>query len=1114
MKKGTFKKLLTVLAVLMTHIIYAQTAPVLYYDFDQTNPLAPRVGTGTLNMNGGSYQILPGAVGNSIAQLFQDSLNYTYMTGGTVTPANSETVQMLIKPGYFFLNTRQAYLFQHGNTNATISNISSGSLRFSINFSTRIGTASTTLRYELDGINRKSMQWLLDSAWHHMAFVVNGAAGTMQLYIDGLLTAQQTCPIGNITPASDMRVYINDDFYYDKYFGSYDEIAFYVSALTSQQIYKNYLDFQAGQHYSTAVATSVPSPPVVSGPLDVNDFPIGYTLGSTSSINCTYSALQQLQRFANPRYPFSTTLRRNFLWADPQYYGGYTPYLTNNRQPDITDPQMQSRFLQYELYTKYKYMLIVSNNLSATNTTAYSDTNTYQGKWVRMANQYPTWERSTITFWINTFPVAATAPYQYVLRKITGNPGTDATQYLYRADGTTRIISPNSPTGGLINQSGTLNKTRLTALLAQLVPSRMDFVNENAEVWYLCDSALLAQDPNCVAEKTSLGLSFREYFAYKQRLFSVAYRDTFMQLQPNALYSQYNISGWDGTLGRSYYYPLFSQMKLINRTINGRYYSTMDFYPRYPSNWRTWSGAWHGWASFDEARQVEVAQNCKIFSPFVSAGWNANEEQNQRPGRYLGLLKSLGLYGVDFYYAGFFNEAPPTPHPKGYTHQLTAVSYAQAVLARIDTIVKSGLYIRQVPADYTKPDTGFAVWAGDPRVWCVARRDSLISNHYVITSTIQPSSNMKDQVPDVWAAKAKIAGSYIRFQTRPQGSTYFYVSDSAKFIYLDSWHERIHPDRWTDDVTLQAEVADSSSNGNWKKFYAAKTYTAIANDYTNAYSVLTAADTTERYYYGVYPKANDYYKTYIYARSKSGAGKQFKYVYTDNLGQDSATITLDSDTTFKWYTFNDSSLYSQNGNYRSQLLLLNSGIEIDRVVLTYKDTTLLPAGGSGCTPPFVKVTYTSPFCDSTLATVNASGIVSYQWSTGATTNSIYLTSSQFVTVTITDNLGCQNDTTFRGNKANCDTTCLPPENIQILNIYQYSVRVKFTASTINAYAYQAEIINTSTGATVYEPFNQTNYRIRGLKSNTTYSMRLRTYCLINGVYSYSAWTSPLIFTTL
>lgn len=1108
------KRILTLLMVLIAHLVAAQVSPVLYYDFDQANPLSPRVGTGTLNMNGGAYQIVPGAVGNSIAQLFQDSLNYTFITGGTVSVGNSETVQMLFRPGYFFLNNRQAYLFQHGFTNAFFTNIQGGFLRFGLNFNTRIGSTNATLRYEFDGVNRKSMQWLLDSAWHHLAFVVNGASGTMGLYIDGLLVASQSCPVGNIAPSSDMRLYLNDDFYYDKYYGYYDEVAVYTAVLGAPQIYKGYEDFKSGQHYTVANATSVPPSPVVTGPLDVDDFPVGYVLGSTTSANCTYTALQQLQRYANPRYPFTHTLRRNFLWADPQYYGGYNPYLSPQRQPDITDPQMQSRFLQSELYQKYRYMLVVSNNISATGVSAYSDTNSYQGKWVRMANQNPTWERSAISFWINTFPNAATAPYQYVMRKIAGNPGTNASQYLYKTDGTTKIISVASPSGGLINTSGQNNKSRFTSLLSTLSPSRVDFVNENAEVWYLCDSALLAQDPNCVAEKTSLGMSYREYFAYKQRLFSQAYRDTFMQLQPSAIYTQYNISGWDGTLGRSYYYPLFSQMKLINRPINGRYYSTMDFYPRYPSNWRTWSGAWHGWASFDEARQVEVLQGSKIFSPFVSAGWNPNEEQNQRPGRYLGLLKSLGLYGVDFYYAGYFNEAQPVAHPKGYTHQLTAVSYAQALLARVDTIVKSGLYIRQIPADYTKADTGFATWAGDPRIWCVTRRDSLLTNHYVITSTIQPSSNMKNQVPDVWAAKAKVAGGYVRFQTRPQGSTYYYVSDSAKFIYLDSWHERKHPDRWTDDITLQAEVADSSSRGRWRRFYAAKTYTTTAGDYTAATSVLTGLDTLERYYYGVYPKANDYYRTYVYARSKSGAGRQIRYVYNDNGGLDSATVTLDSDTAFKWYTVPDSMLYSQNATYRSQLLLMNSGVEVDRVVVTYKDTTLLPAGGAGCTTPLVRVTYTSPFCDSTLARVNATGISSYQWSTGATTATIYLTNSQFVTVTITDNLGCKNDTTFRGNKVNCDTACTPPLNPQVVSIFEYSVRVSFTASTINATAYQAEIVNASTGAITYQPFNQTNFRIRGLRNKTIYSIRFRSYCLINGTYVYSGWTDPVSFRTM
>jgi hypothetical protein len=1111
------KKLLTLLMVLMAHTITAQVAPVLYYDFDQTNPLAPRVGTGNLNSSGGNYQIAAGAVGNSIYQLYKDSLFYTQLTGGAVSPVNGYSVQMLIKPGYWFLSNRGGYLFQHGFFNAQIKNPSAANTRFTMTFSARVGTSTsnTTLTYELDGINKKSMQWLLDSAWHHMAFTAGN--GALKIYIDGDVVASGTLPAGSFSLAGNQSFIINEDAALDQYYGGYDEVAVYTQVLTDRQIYKNYLDFKAGDHYTTALASSIPTPLPQTGPLDVTDFPVGYTLGSTSSINCTYSSLNQLLRYSNPRYPFSHSLRRNFNWANPQYMGGFAPTNTPQTQPDISDPQMQSRGIQEVLYKKYNYMLIVSANISATTTSNYTDTNSYAGKWVALANQNPTWERSGITFWITTFPNKATAPYQYVMRTITGNPGTDESKYITTGGSNpSRIISVASPQGGLINTSGQTNKSRLTSLLSALSPSRVDFVNENAEVWFLCDSNRLSLDPTIVAEKTSLGLNYRDYFAYKQAVFSKAYRDTFMQLQPSALYSQYNISGWDGTLGRNYYYAKWSYMKSINRQIGGRYYSTMDFYPRYPSNWRYWSGAWHGQAPYDESRQVEVAQGDKIFSPFVSAGWNSNEESNQRPGRYLGELKCLGAYGTDFYYAGFFNEAAPWPHPKGYTYQLAQVSYAQAILARYDTIVKTGNYIRNVLAQPTTPDTGYATWAGDPRVWCVVRQDTLYSNHYVITASIQPSSNMKDQVPDTWAGAAKVGGQNIRFEVRPQGSVYHFVSDSAKLVYMDSWHERQHPDRWTDDITLEAEVADSSSKGRYFRMYGVKTYPVSPNNYYGATSVLTAFDTTERYYYGVYSKVTTDYKTYVRARVTSAvAGKQLKYVYQHSAGTDSVTWNIDADTAWKWYYVPDSVTYTRNVAYRSQLLVMNSGVEVDRVVITYKDTTLLPKGAAGCTPPAIGVNYTSPFCDSTLVTLTGANLVSYSWSTGATTSSIYVKTTGQYAVTVTNNLNCKNDTTFSVVKINCDTLCPPPSNPQVLEIFRYSVKCRITPSTQNAYAYQASVINVATGAETLIPMNvsQTTFRVTGLRPNTSYAIKFRTYCLINGVYSYSSWTSPLYVQT-
>ena len=60
---------------------------------------------------------------------------------------------------------------------------------------------------------------------------------------------------------------------------------------------------------------------------------------------------------------------------------------------------------------------------------------------------------------------------------------------------------------------------------------------------------------------------------------------------------------------------------------------------RWPSNWKTWQGPWHGLKWIVEARYHEIQDGDKLFSPYVAAGWDENPERDVRPGQWLGLLK-------------------------------------------------------------------------------------------------------------------------------------------------------------------------------------------------------------------------------------------------------------------------------------------------------------------------------------------------------------------------------------------------------------------------------------------------------------------------------------------
>src|SRR5690606_5620820 len=117
--------------------------------------------------------------------------------------------------------------------------------------------------------------------------------------------------------------------------------------------------------------------------------------------------------------------------------------------------------------------------------------------------------------------------------------------------------------------------------------------------------------------------------------------------------------------------------------------STPSFYPARQDNWRLASGPLNGYYSVAEGRGVEIGLGVKYFAPFVSAGWNL-EENNIRPGQWLGLLKSMVMLGADFFHVGYFNvsgggwpNGVGPNDPRGYIYQLAMPGYAQAISSRI-----------------------------------------------------------------------------------------------------------------------------------------------------------------------------------------------------------------------------------------------------------------------------------------------------------------------------------------------------------------------------------------------------------------------------------------------
>ena len=82
-------------------------------------------------------------------------------------------------------------------------------------------------------------------------------------------------------------------------------------------------------------------------------------------------------------------------------------------------------------------------------------------------------------------------------------------------------------------------------------------------------------------------------------------------------------------------------------------YSTPSFYPFY-RKWKFSCCAREGFDWMIEARNKEIIAGDNLFSPFVAAGWNPDENYNHRPAQWLGLMKGLNMMGAEFFYTGYF----------------------------------------------------------------------------------------------------------------------------------------------------------------------------------------------------------------------------------------------------------------------------------------------------------------------------------------------------------------------------------------------------------------------------------------------------------------------------
>ncbi len=990
-----------------------QILPRNYWTFEGTTPMKDSMNNSPLNpaYYGSTYTILNGAVGKGISL---GSGGKTIVASGVVNVDSLLTIEFLFKPaGDFSTST-----FLTRRDGAMLIKMGYPYIQFITNILSPSGTTiNDNLNVSLEAIGRASYSYYVDGNYHHFVFKYNTKTGEKSIWIDGQnpsgfssTTATGRFNLNTSTPNNNI-IDLNTNTSYYRLNGTLDEVALYNIELPDGSIYKHYQDFKAGAHYSFAnVTTTPPVAAPVSAGVDLNEYAPGHP-------NYTVSASDQLQSFPTPRYKKGHTLLANFNWLGMDYFAGYF-------QPNVSYAQAvtNSVTMQRELAKNFNYSILVSSNTS--NSSQYTNTTKFHGAWVQLANQNPQWPTGAISFWAQLNPQNAgfASNIGYI-----ENKNLPANHYLKNASGqflalngsasTTKYWSPAAPIDSFM-KDGLTQKYYMQQLLTSL-NRPLNFICENGEVIPKPSTTAMQNDPLVTADKNASGLDWETYLGNRKKLVAKGYRDQFFTLSglANTKYAEYQIAG-------SLYSHKYSETRLIQKTINGMQYATPDFYPRWPSNWLTGVSAWHGWKQMIEGRYYELGQNDKLYSPFIAAGWNEDQERNICPAQWLGLLKAMNMTGAEFFYTGFFNEAssytPPNPapaNPAGYAWQAVVPSYAQATLSRYEDILRNGsLLPGDVPYNPVTPtQPGYSFNAGDSRKLVVIRKHDT-QNKYAITGSIQPNSNMMGNAELEGDANIMLNGQPLQFKIRRQGSTYVYDATNASapiFYQVDGWHEATHPFRWSKDFNIESELYDNISTISQMK--TERPSNAAAGDFRNFTTYIThpnTATTFSTFEYNFTPRiANSTYYVWVRARSRNGSPAGLSVSLS---GQFQKSIGCITDTAWNWYSIDACSaqairFQSLNTQEYSLFISPNSAfLEIDRMLLTLDPAINLNANQSACGTSVASVTNSGPtvFCQGGNVTLTAATGASYAWSTGATTQSITVSASGNYTVSVGTGTGC------------------------------------------------------------------------------------------------------------
>lgn len=1007
----------------------AQVNPQVYYTFDLGNPLAPTIGTTNLT-GGGTYDIATGQVGEA---LLQNNTTSTLMSGQAVTAPSTIVVEFIFKADYAWGDNRDAQLFSIGTTSAKFIY---PELRFSTSAIVGGVTQNDNFAIRMDGVGPKSWKYY-NTGWHHMVFMYEATTGRKTIYVDGVVPTGFTKAIagGSIAPGTNNNLTLSSNTSYLKGSQYIDEIAVYNGAISAAQVCGNYQDMVAGNHYTFTAGTGCITRTVTAA-LDSMEYPLGFVLGTPTSANVTRTALTQLKNYVLPRWPEYRDAPYNVNWLQLNYMGGQYQPGTNNTQ--VVDTSLA---LNVELASNWNYAFLI--NYNAIRYLEYSDPAKWQGRMVQYSNANPQYKTSVISYWNQLNPQSAgvsggntrayvfnqNLPNNHYLRNSLG-------QFLTASGAVTtgtKVLQPATPVDSIAKDAEAYNNMFTT--LAAVMTDTLDLISENDEIFPLLQSSAMGQDPAVLTGMAGAGFSqARKYLGYAQWRWVKLMQDSIRKMPEfdSTYFTVYQIDGEDSTGGIPYARAYFDEKRKSNLDPDFGNTSTVDIYPRYPWNWRFNIGAYRGWQPLINARNTEEALGVKYYSPFVSPGYAQDEQTNMRPGQWLGFLKCMALTGARRWHITYFNTNadynPPNPppfDPKGYAWQASMPVYAQAATDWVmsntsgDTLLKGNM-----PQSYvTDYGYSFSYYSGNPEIITVVRKLTGASDtiQYNVATSLQRMSNMTQPVTDT--AVFTVEGRTFSLETRRQGSVYTIDlnKDTATVVQWDGWQPYYHPDRWSDDIYIEAEHDTEYVSG----FQDIRTFPRIASaadtfDFSGFTTYITYLDSAT-----YTPDTLDYNFTIrsaqtlnLWVRMRS-ALPNTNSGFSARLDNDAAfTQNLVLDTAFMWYRIGiasatDTMRWSSvaAGEHTLKLFATSAFSEIDQFVLT-PNALMLPEGVPGqanpcAVAPVPVITPSSPItqCGGTVD-LTSTAATSYLWNTGATTRTITVSASGSYSVTITNAAAC------------------------------------------------------------------------------------------------------------